>query len=211
VSTTTPIGAETADPNDQRSPEGDDDPEFLISVPVGTVLSYAGAVYDAENRWLLRENWVLCDGQSLERGKYRPLFKAIGTAWGAVDDTHFNLPKLGGMFLRGATTDPNEADLTGRVPLGSGRPTDIGSVQNDEIRSHNHPLTDGGHGHRVAGGFSIRNAGSHSRGGGELTNGGLAAGDHHSSTERSNITIAAAGGAETRPRNANIHWIIRVK
>jgi microcystin-dependent protein len=48
------------------------------------------------------DNWILCQGQSLlQSGIYNPLFVVIGTTFGSVDGTHFNLP-----------------DMRGRVPVG---------------------------------------------------------------------------------------------
>jgi len=40
--------------------------------------------------------WLFCDGRSLSRTdpKYRLLFQVIGTAFGSVDSSHFNLPDL---------------------------------------------------------------------------------------------------------------------
>jgi len=38
--------------------------------------------------------WLVCDGTSLLRASYPSLFAAIGTTYGAVDGTHFNLPDL---------------------------------------------------------------------------------------------------------------------
>lgn len=48
-------------------------------------------------------NWLTCDGSSLLRSAYPDLFAAIGTTYGAIDGTHFNIP-----------------DLQGRIPLGTG-------------------------------------------------------------------------------------------
>lgn len=45
--------------------------------------------------------WLLCYGQSVSRTTYAVLFAIIGTTYGSVDGTHFNLP-----------------DLRGRVPVG---------------------------------------------------------------------------------------------
>lgn len=47
--------------------------------------------------------WMVCDGDSLLRADYPELFAKIGTQYGAVDGTHFNIP-----------------DMRGRVPVGEG-------------------------------------------------------------------------------------------
>lgn len=47
--------------------------------------------------------WVFCDGASYPRtgGTYDALFAAIGTAYGAVDGTHFNVPNIIGRTVVG--------------------------------------------------------------------------------------------------------------
>lgn len=85
--------------------------------------------------------WFQCDGSSLLRTSYPDLFAVIGTAYGAADSTHFNLP-----------------DLQGRVPVGSGNgagltPRSDGDsfgeethqLSTAELASHSH--TDSGHAH----------------------------------------------------------------
>lgn len=43
----------------------------------------------------LPEGWLLCDGSTISRNKYKNLFKAIGTYYGAGDETStFNLPEI---------------------------------------------------------------------------------------------------------------------
>lgn len=71
------------------------DPTFQdIGMPTGVVLPYAGSTAPT--------SWLLCDGSSLLRsGTYAALFAIIGTAYGAADGTHFNIP-----------------DMRGRVPAG---------------------------------------------------------------------------------------------
>ncbi len=62
-------------------------------MPPGVMLPYGGAAAPT--------GWLLCFGQSVLRADFPALFTAIGTAYGAADGTHFNIP-----------------DLRGRVPAG---------------------------------------------------------------------------------------------
>lgn len=63
---------------------------------IGEIINYAGSTSpDA--------NWLPCDGASLLRADYPDLFDVIGTTYGSVDGTHFNVP-----------------DLQGRSPIGNG-------------------------------------------------------------------------------------------
>jgi hypothetical protein len=61
----------------------------------GVIKVFAGAAAPS--------GYLLCDGTSYLRATYPDLFTAIGTTFGAVDGTHFNVP-----------------DLRGRAPIGSG-------------------------------------------------------------------------------------------
>lgn len=82
-------------------------------------------------------DWLICDGTSLLRSNYPDLFAVIGTTYGAVDVSHFNLP-----------------DFRGNVPIGQDGSTYIlGAVLGEanhtlvtsEIPSHSH--SDVGHVH----------------------------------------------------------------
>jgi len=69
---------------------------------IGTVKTFAGKTIPA--------NWMLADGRSLLRSSYPELFTAIGTTYGSVDGTHFNLPDLRSKFIYGATA-PDLSDV----------------------------------------------------------------------------------------------------
>ena len=68
----------------------------------------------------------------------------------------------------------------------------------DEMPKHSHDVNDPGHGHRVAGGFSAKDK-DNERGGGELTNGSLALGDHHSRISLSRLSIKPKGEGKAHP------------
>ena len=65
-------------------------------VPIGSIISYLGTD--------IPKGFLLCNGASLSREEYPELFAVIGTACGAVDEAHFNLPDLHHRFLEGTTT-----------------------------------------------------------------------------------------------------------
>lgn len=187
---------------------------MAINPPIGAVTPFAGPG-PGEAEWENRHGWLLCDGRSLDRkasnGLYQPLFDAIGSSWGGDGVNKFNLPDLQGMFLRGvdgkANRDPDKTQRTALNPGGHAG-NQVGSQQPGGLQSHNHdssvqPV------HRL---FM-----SAPRGGCELKN-GMSDGDHFgdngaSGIARSSIslTLANAGGNETRPINAYVHWIIKFR
>jgi len=81
---------------------------------IGEIILFAGST-SPDVRWLL------CDGSSVLRADYSDLFVVIGTTYGAVDGTHFNLP-----------------DLRDRVPMGVG-----GNALGVQLGSATHTLTSG--------------------------------------------------------------------
>lgn len=97
---------------------------------IGEIVAYAGAGTPYPTLWLV------CDGTSLLRADYPDLFAVIGTAYGAVDGTHFNLPDLRDYVLVGAGST-----YTLATPVGEAQHTLVTA----EIPSHTH--TDVGHVH----------------------------------------------------------------
>jgi len=61
---------------------------FTAVFPAGMIMPYAGTGTP--------NGWLRCDGQSLIRVDYAALFTAIGSTYGSVDATHFNVPDLRG-------------------------------------------------------------------------------------------------------------------
>jgi microcystin-dependent protein len=100
---------------------GTNNPAYQVSVnawnaehdtPVGVVWLWAGAIAN------IPANWLLCDGSSLSRTTYASLFSAIGTIYGYVDSSHFNLPDLRDKFIVGAKQDDSgipKTNLTGSL------------------------------------------------------------------------------------------------
>ena len=119
----------------------------MVGTPVGVVLPYAGSTPPT--------GWAFCDGSSLVRASYPGLFAAIGTSFGSVDGTHFNLPNMGG-----------------RVPLGVGVATGAPGATSHTLAQtggeETHTMTAGelvGHTHAIDhdhASFNTASGGTHS-------------------------------------------------
>lgn len=78
--------------------------------------------------------WLNCDGSSILRASFATLFALIGTAFGSVDGTHFNVP-----------------DLRGRTPIGSGQGTFTSSFLNTAVATGSEQITVTANEHFVTG------------------------------------------------------------
>jgi len=80
-------------------------------IPIGGCCEYAGASDPA--------NFLICDGRSLVRtSPYDQLFGVIGTAFNAVDGTHFNIPDCRNRVVVGVGSNNTLAETDG-LPVGS--------------------------------------------------------------------------------------------
>jgi Phage Tail Collar Domain len=127
-------------------------------MPVGTVVAYLGKVAP--------DGWLLCDGKDIP-APYKELIVLVGE----------KTPDMKGRFLRGidptGTNDPDGARA-------------IGSVQEDEFKSHSHSNV-----------LSVT---------GKL---GAYSGNISPIANQFNFESAEAGGKETRPKNVAVNFIIK--
>jgi microcystin-dependent protein len=90
------------------------------AIPVGGLLPYVGAT--APN-----SSFALPFGQSISRATYAALFSLIGTTFGSVDGSSFNLPDLRGRFVAGLDnlggSAANILQATTTISTTSGSPT----------------------------------------------------------------------------------------
>lgn len=193
-----PVTADAMNDNFQHLVDGVTAVEAGV-VPIGTVMAWAGGDSTVPNGWLL------CDGTEYDTATYPDLEEAIGSAHGADGTTTFFVPDLRGRFIRGvdlgAGRDPDAMSRT-QPQMGSGASGDnVGSVQGSAF---------GEHAHGTAINFPSNMAGPGAFGtgtAGVLSDVMFGAGTGSVDAQRSSLE----GGAETRPVNVYLHFIIRAE
>jgi len=129
--------------------------------------------------------WLKCDGAAISRTTYSALYNVIGQTFGAGNgSTTFNLPDLRGEFIRG---------------LDEGRGIDpvvrtMGSIQAHSLQQHNHRINYIKNNNTAVGGSADRVA--------------QISGTDSWDTSATVIPIGNSG-AETRPRNMSLVYIIK--
>lgn len=183
----------------------------LTNPPVGSIVAFGGAVAQVP------ENWRVCDGSTVSETMYPDLWRAIGTSWGGINGSSFNLPNLRGRFLRGVDLDAKvDPDAKSRKSsTGAVIGARVGSFQEDRYERHDHKISDPRHSHSATNGQSFVQWNGNGR------DGVLAAFQFQgipvplskiTDTEATGITVQKNGDSEeTRPKNASVYWIIKVK
>lgn len=177
-------------------------------IPAGSVIAWSG---HSESRTIndvsvngLPNGWMLCQGQIVPKTQFPELFAAIGHTYSLAGDdilgTGFRLPDYRGMFLRGqaddASQDPDIASRSVKPWLVSAGIKEASS-QADEFKSHNHS---DGEFERI---LRLDNRQGNSPEGANSIN-------HATEPDVLNSRVLQpAGGAETRPKNTYIHYIIK--
>lgn len=187
-------------------------PTNYLRLP-GEVVMYGGAAAPS--------GWLLCDGGSYLRATYPALFTAIGTVFGAVDGTHFNVPDLRDRFVIGKGVNP-ASDALGET---GGVTTVTLTAAQSGLPAHTHAGSSGTesafHTHNVADlyvsvagetGFAS-GAQSHTKPGitsTTETSGTESALHTHAITVSANAAAAASGSHENLPPFIAFNYLIKV-
>lgn len=143
-------------------------------------------------RELKDQGWLPCDGAAVERDRYDVLHLAIGECWGAGDKVStFNVPDLRGYFLRGVDDGAgHDPDAESRIAIqkGGNQGDEVGSFQADQLGTHQHTFQGANYSGPVvpAGSSFFRIL----------------------SVSPEMLNTEPAGGAETRPRNVYVNFLI---
>lgn len=164
-------------------------------IPVGTILPYGGTVAPA--------GFLFCNGSAVSRTTYADLFEVTSTAFGSGNgSTTFNLPDFRGRFLRGvdggAGRDPNAGTRTA-MSTGGNSADNVGSVQEDALQN-------------ITGTFASGNPSVQSATGAFQYNSNSGDGRDTFGENRGvsfDASRVARTSTETRPKNANVNFIIK--
>lgn len=99
--------------------------QSVSPVPVGAISSFGGASAPS--------GYLLCDGASVSRTTYAALFAVVGTTYGSVDGTSFNVPNAKGKNIVGLDAAQTEFNARGKT---GGAKTHVLTV--NEMPAHKH-------------------------------------------------------------------------
>ena len=180
-------------------------------MPVGTILAWGGPSSSVP------AGWMVCNGKALSKTGYAALFAAIGKSWGSAGDK-FNLPDLRGRFLRGEDggtgLDPDAKKRAPSSPGGSA--TGVGSVQEDSLQNHAHAQNPHRHNYTTSmAGFTAQSSASSPYIAISFNSLQGYATDSVSTdtlgSKQYKTKSSVKSGEESRPKNAAVIFIIKVK
>lgn len=97
--------------------------------PTGIIRAYAGASAPG--------GYLLCDGASYLRADYPALFAIIGTAFGAADGTHFNVPDAKSKIFIGKNGADTSFDVVGET----GGANSLNLAHTHTANNHTHTMS----------------------------------------------------------------------
>ena len=179
----------------------------VMSNPIGSIIAFSGIKDPAPDKFTGAQ-WLLCDGRAVSTSGYSELYLAIGHTFGNGSSMNpsginpaFNLPDFRGRFLRGtdiingqdAKRDP---DAAGRKPMATGgyAGAKVGSVQGHEFAAHSHIIKPNGDRNLSSEDGPIHQVAADPK-----------------FTSNPTMRTQSNGGNETRPINAYVNFLIRVK
>ena len=181
----------------------------LSPAPVGTIMAFAG------KKGKIPEGWLLCDGVSLKTNKYPKLYEILGNTWGGDSAGVFYLPDFRGRFLRGVdygagrdndATTRKESNVNGQVG------DEVGSIQTHSTAIPHEAFTTNSNGSHVHTYQRFTPSVNDWKGGGKKR-GGYVGVNKPINTGNNGIhvhSISSGGDSETRPKNVNVNWIIKI-
>jgi microcystin-dependent protein len=186
----------------RRGSQEEGNSEYFTGCPIGGGFMWFGLITK------IPSNCRVCDNSTLAIASFAKLNENLGGAWG-VSGGSMNIPDLRGKFPRGVDGGAaNDPDAAGRTANATGGNTGdaVGSVQSHSNAAHTH--------FSVANQAQINNTTVNTSF--AIADNGLQGGGNYAYNLGSGTTVANAsptnssGGNETRPKNANVYFVIRV-
>lgn len=179
-----------------------------LGIPSGVVFPFAGTTAPY--------GYLVCDGSAVSRSAYPALFVSLGsgTLHGVGDgSTTFNLPDYRGKFMRGldgtAGNDPDKATRT-HPKTGAVVGNVVGSAQLDNFKEHTHIQDAHQHIEGFAGINTSSAYGVTTAPAGNINNQLGVSTANHPFTSFSTPANQNSGGNESRPKNVNVNYIVKV-
>jgi microcystin-dependent protein len=110
-----------------------DGSSVYVGVPPGVITWTAASTPDS--------GWMLCQGQSLSRSAYPVLFSRIGTNFGSVDGTSFNLPDIRGRVIAAVDAGANRLVNVFNGTFGATGGADNHYLSQSQIPTHTHGVS----------------------------------------------------------------------
>jgi hypothetical protein len=188
--------------NARRADTADVAVKLVQDAPLGTVVAYALGNYDYE-RDIVARGWRICDGSIIDKTETGSpdFFSALAYQYGNAGANKAYLPDFRGVFLRGLNAGRTDGyvdpDSSSRVKQLHSNVTGsaVGTMQMDTLESHRHQYPHKYYGIGPANSMvypSMSNPGTTEPSGSYLDD-------------------PLYGGSETRPKNAAVYWLIKVK
>ena len=174
------VGVGTVSPTEKLEIGGRVKDKTGYLMPVGSVISYVSSTPP--------QGWLVCNGQTVARNSYADLFEIVGCTFGCPDGNTFKVPDLRGEFVRG---------------FDAGRGVDVGREFGAPQAAGTNTLSY----------VQINSAGSYaSPPSVNVPQDGTLSGTVYSGSSSGNVNWHLQfklSGAETRPRNVALSYIIR--
>lgn len=127
-------------------------PQFYSTVPIGTIIIWAGQIpqpaannpqgYDPT----LTDGWMICDGRVLECKDNFALWTVLGDLYNtSAGKNQFQLPNFQGYFLRTVDNQSpvsSKIDQDDRTPAPGDSSSLVGTTQDSAFQSHTHNYTE---------------------------------------------------------------------
>lgn len=187
----------------RRGTQEDGNTEYFTGCPIGGGFIWYGLPDK------IPSNCRICDNSTLAISSFAKLYENLDGAWGE-SGANMNLPDLRGRFPRGVDGGAgNDPDIAGRTGPNTGQNTAdaVGSVQNDAMQNHSHQFNMG-YSYDRAGNSQIISSSN-------TSNGSTTYDPNNGFSTMSTVSKTGFGtlrlSTESRPKNANVYFVIRVE